>query len=65
MNDNDKENENFSRKMDELNLILKEKSEAFNKLAKALKEKSQRHSTATVKTDKESMENKPENKLNN
>ena len=62
---NDKDNENFSRKMDELNLKLKEKSEAFNKLAKALKEKSKLYSTETVKNDEDSIENKTEIKLNN
>ena len=45
--DDDKVNENFSREMEEYNLLLHEKAEAFNKLAKALNDNCERHLTET------------------
>ena len=63
--DNDKVNENFSRVMDEYNLLHHEKAEAFKKLAEALNDKFQGRLTENRNTDENTRKNKPETKLNN
>ena len=63
--DNDKVNENFSREMEEYNLLLHEKAEAFKKLAEALNDKFQGRLTENRNTDENTRKNKPETKLNN
>ena len=63
--DNDKVNENFSREMEEYNLLLHEKAEAFKKLAEALNDKFQGRLTENRNTDENTRKNKPETKLKN
>ena len=56
--DDDKVNENFSREMEEYNLLLHEKAEAFKNLAKALNDNYERHLTRTRHADEDTRENK-------
>jgi len=63
MNDDDgKNNENSFREMEEYNILLHEKAEAFKNLAKALNDNYERHLTRTRHADEDTRENKPETK---
>ena len=63
MNDDDgKNNENTFREMEEYNLLLHEKAEAFKKLAKVLNDNYERHLTKIRHADEDTRKNKPETK---
>ncbi|MEI6695393.1 MAG: hypothetical protein WCO13_04930 [Bacteroidota bacterium] len=63
-NMNDNANEDYSLEMEEHNLLLHDKSEAFKKLAKALYDKSQHRLNPHPNDDGETNKNKAETKLN-
>ena len=63
-NMNENANEEYSKEMEEYNLLLHEKSEAFKKLAKALYNKSQHRLNPSPNDDEDTNKNKAEPKLN-
>jgi hypothetical protein len=60
--DNAKVNENYSHEMEEYNQWLKEKSEAFKKLAEALNNNYHRHLTETSPKDEGARDNQVKSK---
>ncbi len=57
-----KNNENSFREMEEYNILLHEKAEAFKNLAKALNDNYERHLTKTRQADEDTRKSKPETK---
>ena len=60
--DDDKVNENYSHEMEEYNLLLHEKAEAFKKLAEALNNNYHRHLTETSPKDECTTDNQVKSK---